>query len=60
MQEIYEEYARPVYLYLRSLCHDEKLAEDLTQETFFRAMNSIGRYDGSCRLMTWPCRLTRA
>lgn len=57
MQEIYEEYARPVYLYLRSLCHDEKLAEDLTQETFFRAMKSIGRYDGSCRLMTWLCQI---
>ena len=37
--------------------HDEKLAEDLTQETFFRAMKSIGRYDGSCRLMTWLCQI---
>ena len=49
VQQMYEEYARPVYLYLLSLCHDEKTAEDLAQETFFQAMKSIRRYDGSCR-----------
>lgn len=54
---LYEEYARPVYLYLRSLCRDERLAEDLTQETFFRAMKSIHRFNGSCRLVTWLCQI---
>ena len=57
VQQMYEEYARPVYLYLLSLCHDEKTAEDLAQETFYQAMKSIRRYDGSCRLMTWLCQI---
>ena len=57
VQQMYEEYARPVYPYLLSLCHDEKTAEDLAQETFFQAMKSIRRYDGSCRLMTWLCQI---
>ena len=57
VQQMYQEYARPVYLYLLSLCHEEKTAEDLTQETFYRAMKSIRRYDGSCRLMTWLCQI---
>ncbi|MBE5782742.1 MAG: sigma-70 family RNA polymerase sigma factor [Clostridiales bacterium] len=57
MQEIYQEYARPVYLYLQSLCHDEKLAEDLTQETFYRAVKSIHRFHGECRLVTWLCQI---
>ena len=57
VQQMYQEYARPVYLYLLSLCRDEKTAEDLTQETFYQAMKSIRRYDGSCRLMTWLCQI---
>ena len=57
VQQMYQEYARPVYLYLLSLCHEEKTAEDLTQETFYRAMKSIRRYDGSCRLVTWLCQI---
>ncbi len=57
VRQMYEEYARPVYLYLFSLCHEERTAEDLTQETFCQAMKSIRRYDGSCRLMTWLCQI---
>ena len=34
-----------------------KTAEDLTLETFYRAMKGIRRYDGSCRLMTWLCQI---
>ena len=57
VQQMYQEYVRPVYLYLLSLCRDEKTAEDLTQETFYQAMKNIRRYDGSCRLMTWLCQI---
>ena len=59
MKEIYQEYARPVYLYLQSLCHDEKLAEDLTQETFYRAMKTIHSFRGDCRLITWLCQISK-
>ncbi|MBW4083497.1 sigma-70 family RNA polymerase sigma factor [Paenibacillus sp. S150] len=37
LDELYQNYVRDIYTYLRSLCHDHHLAEDLTQETFFRA-----------------------
>ena len=59
IQEIYQEYARPVYLYLRGLCHDEHLAEDLTQETFYRAMKGIHRFRGDSSLLTWLCNIGR-
>ena len=52
MQEIekaYTQYAKEVYRYLLSLSHSEDLAEELTQETFFRAMRTIHSYDGSCK-----------
>ena len=53
MEEIYQEYAKLVYRYLLSLAKDPDLAEELTQETFFQAIRSIGRYDESCKISTW-------
>lgn len=62
MQDIeraYTQHAREVYRYLLSLSHDEELAEELTQETFFRAMRTIGSYDGSCKLSVWLCQIAK-
>ena len=59
MEEIYQEYARLVYRYLLSMTKDEDLAEELTQETFFQAIRSIGRYDESCKISTWLCAIAK-
>lgn len=37
LDELYQIYVKDIYAYLRSLCHDHYLAEDLMQETFYRA-----------------------
>ncbi|MFF2089468.1 sigma-70 family RNA polymerase sigma factor [Paenibacillus sp. NPDC058174] len=37
LDRIYEHYVQDVYRYLRSLCYDHHTAEDLMQETFYRA-----------------------
>lgn len=37
LDELYQSYVQDVYRYLRSLCHDHHVAEDLMQETFYRA-----------------------
>lgn len=29
------------------------------QETFVKAMESIGRYDGSCKVTTWLCQIAK-
>lgn len=57
MEELYQQNAKIVYQYLYSMCKDEKLAEDLTQDTFLHAFESIERYDGSCKLSTWLCQI---
>lgn len=57
MDEIYKQNARIVYYFLYSMCKDEALAEELTQETFLRAFQSIQSYDGSCKLSTWLCQI---
>lgn len=59
MEELYQKNAKIVYCYLLSFCHDELLAEELTQETFFQAMRSIERYDGTCKMSTWLCQIAK-
>ncbi len=57
MEELYRKNAKIVYTYLFSLCHDQDLAEDLTQETFLRAYQSLERFNESCKLSTWLCQI---
>lgn len=59
MDEIYQKYAQMVYRYLLSLVHNQDVAEELTQETFYQAVKSIDRFDGSCRISTWLCAIAK-
>ncbi len=59
MEEIYQDYAKSVYRYLLALTHDDGLAEELTQETFYQAIRSSERYDGSCKISTWLCAIAK-
>lgn len=57
--ELYKEYAKQVYKYLFSLCHSEQIAEELTQETFYRAVKSIKNFDGTCKIYVWLCQIAK-
>lgn len=57
--QIYDEYGQMVYKYLLCLCHDEHLAQDLTQETFYKAIQSVHRFKGSCKVSTWLCQIAK-
>lgn len=59
MDELYEEYSKIVYHFLRSICRDAQLAEELTQETFLQAFLSLERFDGSCKLSVWLCQIAK-
>lgn len=59
MDEIYQTYARTVYKYLLSKIHNEDIAEELTQETFYQAVKSVDRFDGKCKLSTWLCAIAK-
>lgn len=39
--QVYEKYNKQIYLYLYSLCKDRELAEDMTQETFLKALLTL-------------------
>lgn len=57
IEEIYRAHSQTVYRYLLSLTQDADISEELTQETFFQAMKSIERFDGSCKISTWLCAI---
>jgi len=57
--EIYAEYFSDVYKYVISLCRDEAIAEEVTQETFFKAMRHIDKFNGSCKLYVWLCQIAK-
>ena len=59
MEELYQQYVQIVYRFLMSASRDSRLAEDLTQETFLRAWESLERFDHSCRISTWLCQIAK-
>jgi len=58
-EELYMTYAPMVYKYLLCLTHDKPLAEDLTSETFEKAIRSIEKFRGDCKLSVWLCAIAK-
>lgn len=59
MEAIYRNHANMVYKFLLSKTRDADYAEELTQEVFYRAIQSVERYDGTCKVTTWLCAIAR-
>lgn len=59
IEEIYQMYSRKVFLFLLSKTNNEDLAEELTQETFFRAVQCIDRFQGNSSILTWLCGIAK-
>lgn len=57
--EIYIKYFKDVYLYLLKLSGNESVAEDITSETFFKAIKNIDSYRGECSLYAWLCQIAK-
>lgn len=58
-EALYEQYFTDVYRYALTLCCSESEAEELTQETFFKALQSIDRFKGECRVYVWLCQIAK-
>lgn len=53
IEAVYEEYFHVVFLYMKSLTGDENVAEEMTQEAFFKALKAIDQFDGSKDIRAW-------
>lgn len=58
-ESVYREQAGTVFRYLRSLGCEEQDAQDITQETFVKALLHIDSFRGDCKLSVWLCRIAR-
>ena len=58
-ERVYRDYFDPVYRYALALTRDVHAAEELTQETFFKAMQGIDGFRGDCGVKTWLCGIAK-
>ena len=59
IEKIYEEYFEVVNKYLFCLTHDSNIAEELTQETFYKAIKKIDKFKGECKIQVWLCQIAK-
>ena len=58
MDKIYIQYSKPVKYYVLSMCKSEDVAEDITAETFLKAVKNIDRFSGG-NILTWLCTIAK-
>lgn len=58
-QEVYDLYFKDVYKYALTLCRDAHMAEEITQETFFKALKHIDSFRGQCKIYVWLCQISK-
>lgn len=58
-EELYRRYFNDVYLYIRRLSGNEHIAEEITADTFFKAMKSINSFRGDCDVRVWLCQIAK-
>ena len=58
-EELYKEYFNDVYRYILKLSSSHHIAEEVTSDTFFKAMRSIDSFRGDCDVRVWLCQIAK-
>ena len=58
-EKMYDAYYMRVYSFTMTLCGDQNLAEDVTQETFSRSMSKSTSFRNESDEVTWLCAIAR-
>lgn len=56
-QELVERYQRKIYAVLLGMLHDHDAAWETSQETFIKALRSLGQFKGEASFYTWLYRI---
>lgn len=59
MEQIYKQHFQTVYKYLFCLTNNSDISEELTQETFYKAVKKINTYKGECKISVWLCQIAK-
>lgn len=58
-ESVYVKYYQSVYRYLLSISKSREIAEEITQETFYKALKNIKKYDSKYEMFTWLCNIAK-
>ena len=58
-EELYRNYFSDVYRYIQRLSGDGQIAEEITSETFFKAMHAMDGFRGDCDVRVWLCQIAK-
>lgn len=59
IEQVYKKYFKDVFLYVKRLSGNEHIAEEISSETFFRAMQSLDKFRGDCDVRVWLCQIAK-
>ena len=58
-EEVYNRYSKDVYRYSLSLCGSHATADDITSETFLKAIKAGDSFEGKRTVRVWLCQIAR-
>lgn len=58
-EKLYKSYYMQVYLYALSLAKNRELAEEITQNTFYKAVSATSQFKGKSNELTWLCSIAK-
>ncbi len=58
-EELYKKYYSQVYFYVLGLCRNEHIAEEITQETFFKVLKAMDTFRGECKINVWITQIAK-
>lgn len=58
-EEMYRLYFKDVYLFILAMSKRPDIAEEITQETFFKVLKNINKYRGECSVKTWLFQIAK-
>lgn len=59
IEQLYQQYFSVVYRYVLSISRDPLTAEEITQETFFKALRKIDQFRGESSVKVWLCQIAK-
>ncbi len=58
-EKLYTTHFQDVYRYIRRLSGNGDIAEEITAQTFVKALGSLGSFRGDCDLRVWLCQIAK-
>lgn len=58
-EEVYNRYSQDVFKFCLSLCGSSHIADDITSETFLKAIKTGDTFEDRCSVKVWLCQIAK-